>query len=345
MKIWFDICHTPHVPFFVPQICELQKLGHQVLITIRNRYQVSDLCDQFGLKYEIIGKDYGKSKVSKIFGLIKRTGQLLAFVREKEVTIAVTKGSPYQILAAHFLKIPSIWMMDYEHSNISIEKRFATTILSPQIIPLEVLDKKGIDLRRVIQYPGLKEDIYLQDFKPDVHLLDKLHIRPDNVIVTLRPPAVDAHYQSANSIKIFSAIIPFLLKHMNVTTVVLPRNSEQKEKIRRQYQSEKERIIIPQGVVNGLDLIWHSDLVIGGGGTMNREAAVMGVPVYTIFQGQVGAVDRYLEQLGRIVFIDDISAFSKIKIEKQKRKDFHQIQKNGLKDFFISKILSTHFHN
>ncbi len=345
MKIWFDICHTPHVPFFVPQIRELQNLGHQIIITIRDRYQVGELCDQYDLEYAIIGRDYGKSKLSKILGLFIRTLQLFIFIQKEGVAVAVTKGSPYQILTAHFLKIPSIWIMDYEHSNISIEKRFATTILSPKIIPPEILEKKGIDLKRVIQYPGLKEDVYLQDFQPDEHLLEKMHIKTDNIIVTLRPPAANAHYQNSNSIKLFSEIIPFLLKHANVTTVVLPRSTEEKEKMKREYQSERERIIIPSGVVNGLNLIYHSDLVIGGGGTMNREAAAMGRPVYTIFQGQTGAVDQYLEKSGRLVFIENVSDLSRIKIEKQKKKDINHIKKNKLTSFFVSKILSTQLHN
>ena len=345
MKIWFDICHTPHVPFFVPQIRELQKLGHQTVVTVRDRYQVSELCDTFGLEYQKIGKDYGKNKLSKIFGLLTRTAQLISFVKEKGISIAVTKGSPYQVLAAYYLKMPSIWIMDYEHSNISIEKRFATTILSPQIIPPEVLKKRGIDLDRVIQYPGLKEDVYIGDFYPDGEILDKLNINSENIIVTLRPPAINAHYRNSNSIKIFSAIIPFLLKHSNVTIIVLPRSTEEKEKIQNKYKSEKERIVVPTCVVNGLDLIWHSDLVIGGGGTMNREAAAMGIPVYTIFQGRVGAVDRYLEKSGRLIFIDSISAISKIKIEKIKEKNVDHIQKNNLRSFFISKILSMALHN
>ncbi len=345
MKIWFDICHTPHVPFFVPQIRELQKLGHQPFITVRDRYQVSELCDTFGLKYKKIGRDYGKSKLSKMAGLLRRTLQLVSFVKQENISIAVTKGSPYQVLSAYYLKIPSIWIMDYEHSNISIEKRFATKILSPQIIPLEVLKKRGIDLDRVIQYPGLKEDVYLGDFNPDGEILNKLNIKPENIIVTLRPPEMNAHYQNSNSIKIYSAIVPFLLKHSNVTTVVLPRSTEEKERIQNKYKSEKDRIVVPVGVVNGLDLIWHSDLVISGGGTMNREAAVMGIPVYSIFQGSIGAVDRYLEESGRLVLIDSISAISNIKVEKIKKRNMNHFRKNNLRSFFVSQILSTSINN
>jgi predicted glycosyltransferase len=78
---------------------------------------------------------------------------------------------------------------------------------------------------------------------------------------------------------------------------------------------------MPDKVLNGLDLIWHSDLVISGGGTMNREAAAMGVPVYSIFRGKLGAVDRYLSETGRLSLIQsraDVSA--KIKVAKRQQR-------------------------
>ena len=61
---------------------------------------------------------------------------------------------------------------------------------------------------------------------------------------------------------------------------------------------------IPEQVVDGLNLIWHSDFVISGGGTMNREAAALGVPVYSIFRSKIGAVDQYLSSMGRLVLLE-----------------------------------------
>jgi predicted glycosyltransferase len=63
---------------------------------------------------------------------------------------------------------------------------------------------------------------------------------------------------------------------------------------------------IPEKIVDGLNLIWHSDFVISGGGTMNREAASLNVPVYSIFRGKIGAVDQYLSKTGRLVLLQNV---------------------------------------
>jgi hypothetical protein len=79
-------------------------------------------------------------------------------------------------------------------------------------------------------------------------------------------------------------------------------------------------MIIPDRVVEGPNLIWHSDFVISGGGTMNREAAALNVPVYSIFRGKTGAVDRYLVDKGLLTMIgkkEDVPG--KIRIAKRNR--------------------------
>jgi predicted glycosyltransferase len=51
--------------------------------------------------------------------------------------------------------------------------------------------------------------------------------------------------------------------------------------------------------------MWFSDLVISAGGTMNREAAALGIPVYSIFKGKSAAVDRYLAAIGKLVLLEN----------------------------------------
>ena len=79
-------------------------------------------------------------------------------------------------------------------------------------------------------------------------------------------------------------------------------------------------MLIPDHPVNGLNLIWHSDLVVSGGGTMNREAAALGVPVYSIFRGKIGAVDRYLADTGRLTLLETpADVYAKLKLQHWKR--------------------------
>ncbi len=102
----------------------------------------------------------------------------------------------------------------------------------------------------------------------------------------------------------------------NTRILLLPRNKRQEDELRSVWAGALAagKILIPQHVEDGLNLIWNSDLVISGGGTMNREAAAMGVPVYSIFRGKIGGVDRFLVDQGRLVLLETVEDVrSKIK--------------------------------
>jgi len=147
-----------------------------------------------------------------------------------------------------------------------------------------------------------------------------------SLLVTLRPPATEAHYHNPESDKLLDATLQLLGSRPDTKVVILPRTKQQEAELRRVWTSmfEAGRFIVPAEVVDGLDLIWHSDLVISGGGTMNREAAALGVPVYSIFRGKIGAVDRYLADNGRLVLLensDDIR--TKIRFERRRIASTH----------------------
>jgi predicted glycosyltransferase len=88
--------------------------------------------------------------------------------------------------------------------------------------------------------------------------------------------------------------------------VLLPRTPKQEAELRQARPDlfASNRIIVPKHAVDGLDLIWYSDVVISGGGTMNREAAALGVPVYSLFRGTMGAVDKHLAETGKLVLLE-----------------------------------------
>ena len=92
-------------------------------------------------------------------------------------------------------------------------------------------------------------------------------------------------------------------------SVILPRNEKtQRELVYRTWPRwcEERKIIVPGSSSERTGLIWYSDLVVSGGGTMNREAAALGVPVYSIFRGKIGAVDKYLAENGRLILIETV---------------------------------------
>src|SRR4029077_8219317 len=129
-----------------------------------------------------------------------------------------------------------------------------------------------------------------------------------DVIVTVRPPATEAHYHNPEGDELFESVMEHICRTHGVTAVLLPRNTAQKEQIVAKHPDwfKDSKVIIPKEVIDGLNLLWHSDLVVSGGGTMNREAAALGVPVYSTFRGKIGAVDRALQAQGRLVLIECI---------------------------------------
>jgi len=334
-KIWIDLDNSPHVPFFNPIVGKLEKRGYPVLITARNRFQVCDLAERFQMKYKSIGKYYGKNKLIKMFWLTFRAFQLLPIVIKERPKLALSHGSRSQILLAKILGIPSVIILDYEYTK-RIPLIYTTWAIMPEIIPNNTINSGGT---RLLRYPGIKEDVYVPYFKPDPNIINELGLNRDNLIITIRPPATEAHYFRVESEKLFESTMDFLCPLPNTQIVLLPRSEKQKEFVFRKLAPwiANDKIIIPKHAVDGLNLIWHSDLVISGGGTMNREAAALGVPVYSIFRGKIGAVDRYLSEKGRLILIENKDQLHSKIVLAHRDKAYNSPNSNN---FALQKIVS-----
>jgi predicted glycosyltransferase len=317
-KIWIDIDNSPHVPFFLPIIEELKKQDIELLLTARNMYQVCELLELFQLPCRVIGGHYGKNKVLKVLGTLLRAVELGPTAGRSRPNLAISHGSRAQMLVCKLLGIPTIILHDYEHSTKTgfLEPDW---VLMPEVIPDGAMCKRK---DRALRYPGLKEDVYVPQFQPDPSILNQLGISRDELVVTLRPPATEAHYHNPESEILFAETLRLLGSKPNVRAVTLPRNGRQGQQLREEWREliATGRMVVPSSPVNGLNLVWFSDLVVSGGGTMNREAAALGVPVYSIFRGKIGAVDRYLEQHGRMTMIENTDdVHTKIKLTRWNR--------------------------
>jgi predicted glycosyltransferase len=315
-KIWIDLDNSPHVPFFRPIMEELEKRGYSIVLTARDCFQVCGLADLMDLKYRRIGRHYGKNMFLKAAGLIWRAIQLLPTGLSEKPILAISHGSRAQLLAATILRLPSISIDDYEYSR---EVADPTWMIMPELIP-EASVKAARD--RVFRYPGIKEDVYVPFFQPDPSLMGTLKFDPTDLVVTIRPPATEAHYHNPLSEKLFEASINYVGSKERTRIIVLPRGDNQRDIIGEKWGEwvSNRKIIVPNEVVDGLSLIWYSDLVISGGGTMNREAAALGVPVYSIFRGKIGAVDQYLCSTGRLTLLESVEDVqNKISLVRRKK--------------------------
>jgi predicted glycosyltransferase len=302
-RIWIDLDNTPHVPFFLPIIRALEGEGHSVVLTARDAFQVCNLADRHGLSYTTVGRHYGANRLKKVAGTVWRAAQLVPFAWREKPDISMSHGSRSLVIVSGLLGIPSMLLFDYEHAR-------RIPLLKPAlgVAPESINDP---DLARdfrygVRSYPGLKEDVYASGFHPDPSILADLGVTDGELLVTVRPPATEAHYHNPEAEALYVEVVEFLGGTPGVRMVILPRTAgAQREFVLRTWPGwcEEKKIILPRQALDGLNLVWHSDLVVSGGGTMNREAAALGVPVYSIFRGKLGAVDRYLAREGRLVLI------------------------------------------
>jgi len=302
-KIWVDLDNSPHVPFFKPILQELKRRGYEVIVTARDAYQVRELLEYYGVSARIVGKHYGRHKIWKALGTCWRTLALIPLVRNERPNLAVCHGSRGLVLTCTVLRIPSLVIMDYEFSTLTPFINPSYRLL-PDVVPSDVMGTGS----KIIKYPGIKEDVYLPTFHPDRTLRNRLGIPADDLLITVRPPATEAHYHNPEADKLLAAALQHFIHEPNTTILLLPRNKRQEAELRSAWTEAiaLRKIIIPIHAEDGLNLIWNSDFVISGGGTMNREAAAMGVPVYSIFRGKIGAVDNYLAAENRLVLLETV---------------------------------------
>lgn len=319
-RVWIDLDNSPHVPFFRPIINELEARGCEVILTGRDCFETVQLLDLYNMSYKRIGRHYGKNKIKKVLGLFIRSFQVYRYIKSQEIDIAVSHGSRSLVQVATLMNIPQVTMFDYEWAKgLPFLKVNVRKYLVPDAISAEALGTKMNDKGLVRRYHGIKEDVYLCGFEPNEGSLDSLGLDRSKVIVTIRPPASQAHYHNPKSDEICEALFTRMAKDPTTQTVLLARTAEQRRSAKEIFAQTPERLIVPDGVVDGLDLLWASDVAISGGGTMVREAAGLGVPAYSIFCGHKGAVDLYLEKEGKLKFVRDVEDVATIALEKRER--------------------------
>ena len=315
MRLWIDLANSPHVPFFRPLTDRFIAAGHEVEITARVFTETVPLARAAGFDATVIGKHGGRSISRKASSVISRARELSKWARNRRFDLAVSHNSYSQILAARMLRIKCVTLMDYEHQPANhLGFRLASRIIVPASFPATQLRRFGAGVGKIRRYHGTKEDVYLADFEPDpayAARLCELGVNPDNVLVLMRPPAVDALYHRFQN-ALFDEALEMLLKNENVRVVLLPRNESQ-----RATYTGRQRVIVPSEPMSGPDLIAASDLVISAGGTINREAAALGVPAASIFAGKWAAVDEQLVKESRLQRISEAADLHRLVVEKK----------------------------
>jgi uncharacterized protein len=285
VRIWVDLTNSPHVLVMRPLIEIMRADGHNVDVTARDFAQTLELCERFGIEHTAVGRHRGGRLASKGLGLVSRSAALLRWARGRRFDVAIGHGSNDVSVAAWLLRIPSATAFDYEFANAQhqVNCRLCRIVMVPQVIPPERLRRFGATDAKLRRYEGLKEEYYLADFEPDV--------------AVRTPPEVSLYHRFENPL--FTRVLERLAGE-DAQTVVLPRTATQREEIAR-----LGGFVIPARAVDAQSLVAFADLVISAGGTMNREAVALGTPVFTTFEGRLGAVDEALLREGRLHKLGD----------------------------------------
>ena len=294
MRIWIDLTNSPHVLVMRPVIRALEGRGAEVRVTARDFAQTLGLLERFGIPHEAIGHHRGGRLAAKGAGLVSRSLALANWAKGRRFDAALGHGSNDVTVAAKLLGVPSATTFDYEWAKVqhTVNCRLARRVVVPAAIPAERLAPYGATERKLRRYEGLKEEYYLADFSPDPAVLDELGLDAAEPLAIVRtPPAVSLYHRFEHPL--FAGLLERLRERAQV--VVLPRTPEQREELAR-----AGGFVIPERAVDAQSLIAYADVVVSAGGTMNREAVALGTPVWTTFEGRLGAVDEQLIAAGRL---------------------------------------------
>jgi predicted glycosyltransferase len=324
---WFDLDNSPHVPLFRPIFYELEKRNKNYFITARDYAQTKDLLTLWNVPHTLIGKHGGKNKIKKIINLFSRSNELIKNVKDRQINLAISHGSRTQVVTAKWLNIPSVLMLDYEYTEARIFNMLATYLLIPSLITDKRLYDAGFNLRKVVRYDGFKEEIYLGNFFPEKNFRKSIGIDEQTILVTMRPPAMSANYHNKKSEELFQKCLEYFSENTNSQCLIVARDTK-KVNIIPNFLKKRENISFLKQAVDGLQLIWNSDIVVSGGGTMSRESALLGVPTFSIFAGQKPYLDEYLQEKGKLEFIENFKQIESIKIEKRRIGENYK-SKNG----------------
>lgn len=335
MKIWFDADNGPHVLIMRPLVGELTSRGHEVVLTARDRTSTCELLDLYGFDFRKVGAEYGKGMSGKVRGTLGRAWALTRVMRGERPSVSFGHGSRALPIASRIMGIPTVTMYDYEWVDPRLFNWFCRNILMPEAITPNRCSAAGIAAGKVTSYPGFKEELYLGGRELDNTIAGDLGLREGAIKVLLRPPATTAHYHNPEAEIILDAILRELASADGVQLVFLPRTPDQLVLPERAGIAE---VIVPEKVYDGPSLVGAMDMVISGGGTMTREAAILGVPSVSFFRGRSGMVDEALAAAGKLVLVEGPDQVAKRLVVKRKSGELTRLDPGPLVKFICNTI-------
>ncbi len=321
LRAWIDIENPPQVQYLVPLVREFERRGAEVLVTARDYGMTLDLLRERGVDFTPVGRHFGARKRAKVVGTAHRIHDLRVLLRSSVRPSLVLSASRSASLAARSLRIPSFAVCDYEYVNLFAFRLAAACVVHPDVISEDTFRDRGISPERLIPFRGIKEDITFADVDFDrvqAHVLPR-KARPGTLNVLVRPPAEESHYHRDKSSALGRRTLELLAADETLTVIYSPRYEWQIATL--SAIDWRASLIVLHEAVPFASLLKAVDVVLSGGGTMVREAAYLGIPAVSLFQGNVGEVDEHLERVGRLAIVHSASDLAAL--------DLHRLQRRG----------------
>jgi predicted glycosyltransferase len=312
-RVWIDIDNPPQVQYLLPFRDAFEQLGHEVMLTARDYGITVGLLEEAGVKFRMFGTQFGASRASTGLGLARRSLAMLPSVARWKPGLLVSSSRSSALVAAT-LRLPAFIMCDYEHVDLNSYRLLGSSILHPDVIDAAVFRAKGFPERRLVPFHGLKEDLSFARVDVAGAEPEPFELPADLVRVLVRPPATQSHYYVEASGRTTAELLDHIAADESAVMIFSPRYPGQVEEVTR--RSWKNAPVVLDRPLPFVSLLKSVDLVVSSGGTMLREAAFLGLPAYSIFQGEQGAVDRHLEETGKLVVLRGPEDFERLRVEK-----------------------------
>lgn len=316
-RIWFDPL-TPKQALFCNKISSRFELaGFEVIYTSREYSQVTEKLDLLGIKTQVLGKHGGADRYEKLRASGERIVALAEYINSVKPDLAFSFASPEGARVAYGLGIPFFTANDSPHSRFVAQLTipYAIKLFTPWIME-EAWIKSNFSQQKIIPYHGLDPVAWLQDFTPNPKALSDLGLEVNSKFVVVRPEEVQASYLEGRVNELSQVIIPVIKaiqeQYPELHVVVLCRYSEQRQAMSNLF---RDRIILPEGIVDATSLIASAQLVVGAGGTMNQEASLLGIPVISCFPGDHLITDQFLAKKQLLYRLTNPDAITKKAIE------------------------------
>jgi predicted glycosyltransferase len=347
MKVWIDLSNSPHPLLFAPVVRRLRNEGHEVALTARDNAQTVPLALERWPETTVIGGHAPRERSAKLRAIVQRVADLRRWATRVRPDVALSHNSYAQIVAARSLRVPVVTAMDFEHQPANhLAFRLAGTILLPHVLPLRALRGQGATSAKVVFYPGLKEEVYLGDFQPDPAILQRLGLTGSGaeshgrrtIVVARTPPSRALYHGFGNPL--FERALQTLDAREDTVCVALTRHPEQVAAIQ---SLRLRRCIVPPAAIDSRSLMYAADAMIGAGGTMTREAALMGIPTWTLFAGATPAVDQWLERQGRLARLTQPEQLAEVTRRSRAPRTPSELRDRGraIEDVFMSATLEA----